>query len=1018
MSTPSNNEEAYASTPTPPVVKTTTKLRSTASAFVPNAKAAAFVPSFAMPPVVSSVASPSLKHTAPAFVPSFPSHVQQYFPPQQGYMMNHNVEFGMQNNTNPNGLEVPGNRSRSSSNQEEPVIQFGSHSPVTISKGKNSPVEKEDKTTNSVVKSSDSNNSTTTTNSNSNNSKDVTEKVVNEEVNAVVKEEPTWIKANTNAKVLQVTTTVESESADSSTTSTPSNDNNTPKGTLDKSSTKSSPNTHVNSFANPNPSLNNTPLSRNNSNNNISEGGGPGWKRGETVKVTVSTLLTRDDGIKRYEKHSLLSLFVKHKVVPEELRSQFPDSFLKERSPLMPKGMKIPGHSQSPRGGRHNDELPHHADEATIFKKNDPNTFKFVPGRLENVSDPEVVVQKANLILNKLSVTKFDKLSDEFMTVGIDTPDLMTRAVEMIVLKAQMEEHFCFMYADLCRKITDKWAEKDENGLELESETITNAEGDETKKVSLGKVFRERLLERCRDEFSIDRVKCLEDIRSLDVPIDVKEEKEIILKKRYTGHMRFIGELFIKDLVKATIMYTCIDELLGNVDEEENLVCMAKLLQTIGLKLEAYDNRKKRHNVATYFVSIKEKSETHPTSRMRFMLRDLIDMRKNNWTVRREQETAKSLDDLNADIADGVINGGNKTPKGSSNNLSGLSRSTSQDFRNQNSEATDDWQTVQSTIKAKKSGGGSNASSPRGNSAASSPRFSNNSTSKSSNNFNKTNGKPSQGSNNGNAKFNTSNGQRGGQTQGNKFDANKFGKNDNKNGKKNDSKESTPKDDDFSIIPIAIELPGQSGPVPKEDIDKIKSGVLEYLTNVIVEDSVTEFKELVHSNGMGDVIRAIILLVIDKREIDHENLTKLIVGLYNANNDDNEKFLSVSQTNKGILQIMNELDEISIDVPKASSILAKMLSTLIVENVFTLSCLSSEEAMENISKSADFISCLVSNLIRISDINTAIDVYKESGINLVSLVRPFPEQSIQDAVKEIVTKHDLPKEFEELLSFS
>ena len=34
----------------------------------------------------------------------------------------------------------------------------------------------------------------------------------------------------------------------------------------------------------------------------------------------------------------------------------------------------------------------------------------------------------------------------------------MDRAVEMIVVCAQMNEHFSFMYADLCKRITDNWS--------------------------------------------------------------------------------------------------------------------------------------------------------------------------------------------------------------------------------------------------------------------------------------------------------------------------------------------------------------------------------------------------------------------------------------------------------------------------------------------------------------------------------------------------------------------------------
>ena len=59
---------------------------------------------------------------------------------------------------------------------------------------------------------------------------------------------------------------------------------------------------------------------------------------------------------------------------------------------------------------------------------------------------------------------------------------------------------------------------------------------------SLGTIFRNKLLERCRDEFSIDRVKLLRDIQAMDIP----EVEKTTLKKRYTGHMRFFGEMFLK----------------------------------------------------------------------------------------------------------------------------------------------------------------------------------------------------------------------------------------------------------------------------------------------------------------------------------------------------------------------------------------------------------------------------------------------------------------------------------------
>jgi hypothetical protein len=43
---------------------------------------------------------------------------------------------------------------------------------------------------------------------------------------------------------------------------------------------------------------------------------------------------------------------------------------------------------------------------------------------------------------------------------------------------------------------------------------------------------------------------------------DDKQEKEILLKKKYMGHMIFIGELYIKDLVQPTTMRMCLNTLM------------------------------------------------------------------------------------------------------------------------------------------------------------------------------------------------------------------------------------------------------------------------------------------------------------------------------------------------------------------------------------------------------------------------------------------------------------------------
>jgi hypothetical protein len=55
----------------------------------------------------------------------------------------------------------------------------------------------------------------------------------------------------------------------------------------------------------------------------------------------------------------------------------------------------------------------------------------------------------------------------------------------------------------------------------------------------------------------------------VDLSPEEKAEKEQNLKKRYTGTMRFIGELFVKDLIRANIMTSCLEILLQSTEEEE-----------------------------------------------------------------------------------------------------------------------------------------------------------------------------------------------------------------------------------------------------------------------------------------------------------------------------------------------------------------------------------------------------------------------------------------------------------------
>jgi len=254
----------------------------------------------------------------------------------------------------------------------------------------------------------------------------------------------------------------------------------------------------------------------------------------------------------------------------------------------------------------------------------------------EELSDDEIL-KKALLILNKLSLTKFEKLSSEFVATGIDRNKItMEGAVNIVVDKAQSEPHFSSMYAQLCFKLSKK----------------ATVLGDVNRKV-----FRKLLLTRCQKEFEENQAaKIAAAVEGLT------DEEEIayktgLVKRAYLGHIRFIGELYKGDMIKLEIMLWCLKNLLEDYDEER-VECFTKLITTIGYPLEQQSSilaqtgkggpQKQLHSCWKKVLSMIYGGQV--SNRIKFMLLDLVEMRDKGWVTRRKEETAKTLDQVHREV--------------------------------------------------------------------------------------------------------------------------------------------------------------------------------------------------------------------------------------------------------------------------------------------------------------------------------------------------------------------------------
>jgi len=210
----------------------------------------------------------------------------------------------------------------------------------------------------------------------------------------------------------------------------------------------------------------------------------------------------------------------------------------------------------------------------------------------------------------------------------------LKETISLIFDKAVWEPTFCPLYAAMCVSLSKALPEFPP--LEGEDKPTT---------------FRRVLLNTCQEEFE----GAANARSSLDSIVDSQERElaERKVKLRTLGNIRLIGELFKAKMIAERILHSCIGELLGKPKTdppEENIEALVNLLATVGKELDA--SGKSADLMDAYFVRLQQLSASKRlASRLRFLCRDMLDLRKNNWVPRREKLQAKKLDEVRADAA-------------------------------------------------------------------------------------------------------------------------------------------------------------------------------------------------------------------------------------------------------------------------------------------------------------------------------------------------------------------------------
>lgn len=260
--------------------------------------------------------------------------------------------------------------------------------------------------------------------------------------------------------------------------------------------------------------------------------------------------------------------------------------------------------------------------------------------------DLAVLSKKARAILNKLTPQNFEKLVKQFKTLVIDTEAKLIMCMELVFEKAVDEPAFSKAYAAMCQELSMKHVQPEDSAQPVN--------------------FRTMLIKKCQAEFLSDymsedqRKKYVEDLNKAENEEEekrIKQEFELLelkLRRRSLGNIRFISELYILQMITLRVMFGIVKKLVTAVDEE-SLECLCRLLNTSGGRMEKDiesipPNQRPiaEQQFEDFFTSIKDITEKKKTSsRVRFLLQDVVELRNNKWIGRRTADAGpKKIDEI------------------------------------------------------------------------------------------------------------------------------------------------------------------------------------------------------------------------------------------------------------------------------------------------------------------------------------------------------------------------------------
>lgn len=251
-------------------------------------------------------------------------------------------------------------------------------------------------------------------------------------------------------------------------------------------------------------------------------------------------------------------------------------------------------------------------------------------------SPADDLTRNVKSLLNKVCPENVGTIAEKIAAIEISNAEQLGTVIKLIFEKALVEPHYCETYSDLVF------------GLKAVFPEFPSPTGG--KPIS----FRSSVLTICQYEFE-DLLQRFEPENQVEAEDAAEVRKKC--KDRLIANIKFIGHLFLRQLLSAKVVGSVSKELalcgapVGQRPEEHALECVCELLMSIGFTLDASPTGSQVvQEVCDRLRELKDmktvEGKAAYSKRIQFLVQGLLDTREAGWAKRSFKSSAKTKEEI------------------------------------------------------------------------------------------------------------------------------------------------------------------------------------------------------------------------------------------------------------------------------------------------------------------------------------------------------------------------------------